>query len=63
MRSLILCDTRSVPDTPEAAAGRRQTADRVLAEGAKVVADAMLPKLSARARRRTDRWWPKRCAR
>jgi 3-oxoadipate enol-lactonase len=45
VRSLILCDTRSVPDTAEAAAGRRQTADRVIAAGAKVVADAMLPKL------------------
>ncbi|HVU87389.1 MAG TPA: alpha/beta fold hydrolase [Pirellulales bacterium] len=45
VRSMILCDTRSLPDTPEAAAGRHQTADRVLADGAGVVAEAMLPKL------------------
>jgi pimeloyl-ACP methyl ester carboxylesterase len=45
VRSLILCDTRSVADTPEAAAGRRQLADRVVNEGAGIVAEAMLPKL------------------
>ncbi len=45
VRSLILCDTRSVADTPEAAAGRHQMADRVLAEGAGVMAEAMLSKL------------------
>ena len=30
---LILCDTRSAPDSPEAAQARYQTAERVLAEG------------------------------
>jgi len=44
---LILCDTRAAADTPDAAAGRLKTAERVLAEGAQVVADAMLPKLFA----------------
>ena len=44
---LILCDTRAVADTPEAAAGRRKTAERVVMEGASVVADSMLPKLFA----------------
>lgn len=45
VRSLILCDTRSVADTPEAAAARRQMADNVLTEGVAGVAAAMLPKL------------------
>jgi 3-oxoadipate enol-lactonase len=45
VRSLILCDTRSVADSPEAVAGRRQMADKVLVEGSAMVADAMLPKL------------------
>src|SRR5258706_5141451 len=42
---LILCDTKAAADSPEAAAGRHKTAEKVLAEGAQVVADAMLPKL------------------
>ena len=29
---LILCDTRAIADTPEAAAGRLKTAERVMAE-------------------------------
>ena len=45
--SLILCDTRAVADSPEAAAGRHQLADRVLVEGAQVVAESMIPKLFA----------------
>ncbi len=45
VRSLILCDTKSAADTGEAAAGRRQMADRVLVDGAGFVAEAMLPKL------------------
>jgi pimeloyl-ACP methyl ester carboxylesterase len=44
---LILCDTRAIADTPEAAAGRLKTAERVLTEGPGVVAEAMLPKLFA----------------
>ncbi|MBX9789600.1 MAG: alpha/beta hydrolase [Pirellulales bacterium] len=47
VRALVLCDTRSAPDTPEAAQGRRQFAASVLAEGTAPVATAMLPKLFA----------------
>jgi pimeloyl-ACP methyl ester carboxylesterase len=47
LAKLILCDTRAIADTPEAAAGRLKTAERVLKEGPAVVADAMLPKLFA----------------
>jgi pimeloyl-ACP methyl ester carboxylesterase len=46
---LILCDTRAVADTAEAASGRLKTAEKVLAEGPQVVAEAMLPKLFAPA--------------
>ena len=49
LSKLILCDTRAVADSPEAAAGRLKTADRVLAEGASVVAESMLSKLFAPA--------------
>jgi 3-oxoadipate enol-lactonase len=45
---LILCDTRAVADTPEAAKGRLEMADRALKEGASVAA-GMLPKLLAPA--------------
>jgi len=44
---LILCDTRAVADTDEAARGRSDMAQRVLSEGATIVAEAMLPKLFA----------------
>src|SRR5262245_45230872 len=49
LAALILCDTRAAADTPEGAAGRLKTAERVLAEGAQVVAESMLPKLFAPA--------------
>ncbi len=42
---LVLCDTRSQPDTPEAADNRRQLAEKVLKDGPRIVADSMLPKL------------------
>jgi 3-oxoadipate enol-lactonase len=45
LRGLVLCDTRAVPDTAEAAAGRHKLAAQVLEQGAGPVADAMLPKL------------------
>lgn len=45
LAKLIVCDTRAVADSPEAAAGRLKMAEKVLAEGAKVAADAMQPKL------------------
>ncbi len=44
---LILCDTRAIADSEEAARGRHDMANRVLSEGSKVVAEAMLPKLFA----------------
>jgi pimeloyl-ACP methyl ester carboxylesterase len=47
LAKLVLCDTRSIADSAEAAAGRQKTAERVLAEGPQVVAEAMLPKLFA----------------
>lgn len=45
--AMILCDTRTAPDTPEGAAGRRQLAAKVLAEGSAVAAEAMVSKLFA----------------
>ena len=45
LRGLVLCDTRSIPDTAEAAAGRRKLAAQTLAEGPTPVAAGMLPKL------------------
>lgn len=44
---LIVCDTRAVADTEEAARGRSVMAERVLSEGTAIVAEAMLPKLFA----------------
>jgi len=51
---LVLCDTRAVADTLEAAQGRRAMADKVEAEGAAVAADTMLPKLLAPGRAERD---------
>lgn len=45
VRGMVLCDTRAVPDTPEAAATRLQTADRVEREGPGVLAETMIPKM------------------
>jgi pimeloyl-ACP methyl ester carboxylesterase len=47
LAKLILCDTRSAADSADAVAGRLKTAERVLQEGAGVVAEGMLPKLFA----------------
>jgi pimeloyl-ACP methyl ester carboxylesterase len=47
LRRLVLCDTRAQPDTAEAAKNRLAMAERVLAEGPSVAAEAMLPKLFA----------------
>ncbi|MBI3465993.1 MAG: alpha/beta fold hydrolase [Planctomycetes bacterium] len=47
LRRLVLCDTRAQPDGAEAAENRHALADRVLAEGPSVTAEAMLPKLFA----------------
>lgn len=42
---LILCDTRASSDSPEAARQRHATAERVLREGTRFLADEMVPKL------------------
>ena len=47
LRGLILADTRAAADTDEARAGRRKTAERVLAEGPAFVSETMIPKLFA----------------
>ncbi|MCC7424069.1 MAG: alpha/beta fold hydrolase [Planctomycetaceae bacterium] len=47
LRGLILCDTKASADTPEAAAGRRKTADQVLKEGAGQLAESMQQRLFA----------------
>jgi 3-oxoadipate enol-lactonase len=44
---LILCDTRAQADTDQAAAARRETAERVLVDGPGFLADAMIDKLFA----------------
>ena len=50
VRALVAVDTRASADTAEGAAGRRKMADEVLAKGAAVAADAMVPKLLAPGR-------------
>ena len=45
LRALMLLDTRAAADTPQAARGRWETADRVEKEGPKVLAELMLPRL------------------
>ena len=47
LAGLILCHTRAAADSPEVAANRLLTADRVLAEGLAPIADAMIPRLAA----------------
>ncbi len=47
LAALIIADSRAVADIEKAAAGRKETADKVEKEGSKVVAEAMLPKLFA----------------
>ena len=54
LRALVLCDTRAVGDTPEAARGRLETADRVLREGPAPLAEAMLPKLLPESSRKKN---------
>lgn len=45
IRALVLADTRAGADSPEAKAGRAAQAERVRREGARAIADAVLPKL------------------
>lgn len=47
LKRLILCDTRAVADSPDAAKARLENADRVLRDGSTVVAESMLGKLFA----------------
>ncbi len=47
LRGLVLCDTRAIADTSEAAAARLKMAEHVLRAGTQYVAEAMLPKLFA----------------
>lgn len=45
LKSLILCDTRAMPDTPQVVSFRRELAEEVAHNGAEVIANAMLTKL------------------
>lgn len=45
LAALVVCDTRSIADSPQAAAGRAELAKRTLAEGTEPAATAMMPKL------------------
>jgi pimeloyl-ACP methyl ester carboxylesterase len=47
LRGLILCDTRALPDSSEAAAGRLKLAEDVVPLGPEIVVRAMLPRLVA----------------
>ena len=47
VRGMILCDTRAIADSPEAADGRLKMARRVIEEGPAPLVEAMMPKLSA----------------
>lgn len=47
LSALVLCDTRSQPDTPAAANARLETAQRVLGEGMGSLAENMLERLLA----------------
>ena len=49
VRALVLADTKADADTPEAAKGRLETAEKVKAGGSAVVAEAMTPKLFAKS--------------
>jgi 3-oxoadipate enol-lactonase len=45
LKGLVLVGTKAGSDSAEVAAGRRSTADKVKAEGSKVVVDAMAPRM------------------
>lgn len=57
LRGLILCDTRAVPDSSEAAASRLKLADDVIDLGPEVVVKAMLPRLVAPGFRVREPQW------
>lgn len=47
VKAIVLCDTRAVADSAQAAAGREQMATKVLSEGVEPLVQGMLPKLLA----------------
>ncbi len=47
LRRLILCDTKSSADSPEAARTRLALAEKVLTDGPRIIVEGMLPKLFA----------------
>lgn len=47
LRGLVLVGTKAGPDGPDAAAGRRATAEKVKADGVQVVIEAVAPKMLA----------------
>ncbi len=49
--ALVLCDTRAAPDSPEAAQGRHDTAEKVLRQGRIPLVKAMIPKLFSKETR------------
>ena len=49
LAGLILCDTKAAADSPQAAAGRLETAQRTEREGTQFLAETMLPRLLAPA--------------
>jgi len=51
LAALVLCDTRAAPDSPEAARGRLDTAEKVLKQGRLPLVRAMIPKLFAKTTR------------
>jgi len=48
LKALVICDARAATDTPEARANRLTMAEKVLTEGPRIAAEAMLPRLFAR---------------
>lgn len=49
VRALVLADTRASADSPEARARRRQSAEKAEREGARAIADDMIPLLLGRS--------------
>jgi len=49
LAALVLCDTKAAADSPQAAAGRLETAQRTRRDGSQFLVDTMLPRLLAAA--------------
>jgi pimeloyl-ACP methyl ester carboxylesterase len=54
LRGLVLIATRSGPDSPEVAAGRRAAAEKVSASGIDAMVDGMVPKMLAPVHRNPE---------